>query len=174
MLHHAISFRDCPRVDAHFLKRTAVHAILVFQMKGNSCGLSWRDNLCFEGHRFGRIHICNRQSSQVLPMLIVEASDQASRKKHSKRTGELDLSVVETSSPKWPNQNARISHTVKFASGSRGEPFRLEVAALARMQTAHRTVDFGFKVVRAGIGIHPQGWYSVTIQPQFRPVGPEN
>jgi hypothetical protein len=73
-----------PGAETHLLKRTAVHPMLVFQVKGESRGLSRRDNLRVERDRLSRIHTHDRQSSEAAPMLIVETRGQASRKKHPK------------------------------------------------------------------------------------------
>src|ERR1700722_11542798 len=98
-------------------------------------------------------------------MFIVEVRDKTSRKEHSERTGELDLSIFQNTRSKRPYENTRVCHTVKFVSSSRGKPFRFEVATLPRAQTAHWTVEFRFEVVRACVRICAHGRHAVAAQP---------
>src|SRR5438270_2982684 len=63
---------------------------------------------------------------------------------------------------------------MELISRSSREPLGFKAATLARPQTAHRAVEFGFEIVRAGIGIGAERWNSITVQTNFRTVGPED
>src|SRR5208283_1199093 len=64
--------------------------------------------------------------------------------------------------------------SMKFISGSRRKPFRVQIARLSRSQTAHRTVNLRFKVVRGCVRVIAERKNSFFAQPRFRAVCPED
>src|SRR5579864_6779537 len=70
--------------------------------------------------------------------------------------------------------NAGGCHTMEFASGAGGRPFRLQAAGVSRTQFAHWAVELSFQIVRARVGVRAQKRYSVVIQSLFRTVRPKD
>ena len=137
----------------YFLERSAVDSGFVNQVQGNPRRFFRRSDLALERYRLRRTHFANLHDTDRASVTIVKMGHQSPGIKNSKYAGQCDTAIVQALCPQWAYDNPRIRYSMEFVSRSSREPFCVKAATLARAQTAHGTVEFGFEILAAGIGI---------------------
>src|SRR5205085_11820627 len=108
--------------DGNFLQSPSVHSVIVFQVKCDSGSFLRGGKFCVERDWCGGIHIRDWHGSQQRTMIPVESRDEAAAKQHAKCGGNSELSILQPHGLQWPDNEARVGHSMKFISRSGPEP----------------------------------------------------